>query len=48
MNDMNIHNTWFDVFMMLLTMVLFFLSSIYELAGIAFIFSLIVFIFFCV
>ena len=48
MNDINIHNTWVDVFVMLLTMVLFLLSSTSEVAGTAFIFSFIVLIFFCV
>lgn len=48
MDNVNIHHTWFDVFVMLLTMVLFLLSSTFELAGIAFIFNLIIFIFFCV
>lgn len=47
MNDINIRNTWLDVFVMLLTMILFLLSSTSEVARIAFIFSFIVFIFFC-
>ena len=45
MNDTGIHYTWFDVFVVLLTMVLFLLSGISELAGIAFIFSFMIFIF---
>lgn len=47
MNDINFHHTWFDVFMMVLTVVLFFLSGTFELAGIAFIFSFIIFYLFC-
>lgn len=47
MDNMTIHYTWFDVFVMLLTMVLFLLSGTFEIAGIAFVFSFIIFIFFC-
>lgn len=48
MNDTGIHYTWFDAFVIFLTMVLFLLSGTFELAGIAFIFSFIIFIFFCI